>query len=120
MPAGYAWRSLPFGPWISTAPGVWSRTLTVTPLGIAMGFLPIRDIAASLPDVAEHFAAHARFRGRAPRHHPSRRRQDAGAEATEDFGHVLLAEVDAAPWPADALDAGDEPLTMRTVLQEQP
>src|SRR6516165_5765048 len=120
MPAGYAWRSFPFGPWTSTAPGVWSRTLTVTPLGIAMGFLPIRDISDSLPDVAEHFAADASLRGCAARHHPSRRRQDAGAEPAEDFGDVLLAEIDAAPRSADALDAGDEPLAVRTVLQEQP
>src|SRR6185503_13156944 len=55
IPAGYPWRSLPFGPCTSTAP---STTLTVTPLGIVIGFLPIRDIADS-PDVAQHFAADA-------------------------------------------------------------
>ena len=42
MPGGSAWRSLPFGPCTSTAP---SSTLTVTPLGIVIGFLPIRDIS---------------------------------------------------------------------------
>src|SRR5437867_7655260 len=41
MPEGKACRSLPFGPCTSTAP---SCTLTVTPLGIVIGFLPIRDI----------------------------------------------------------------------------
>jgi len=39
--AGCAWRSFPFGPCTSTAP---STILTVTPLGIVIGFLPIRDI----------------------------------------------------------------------------
>ena len=70
------------------------RTLTVTPFGIVMGFLPIRDIvqlqlslgprrraSIVLPDVAEHFAADARLHGGAAGHDAARRRQDAGAEA---------------------------------------
>src|SRR5579872_2009746 len=116
MPAGCACRSWPFGPLTSTAP---STTFTVTPLGIAMGFLPIRDISR-LPDVAEHFAADAGLHGRAAGHDAARRRQDARTEPREHVGHVLLAEIDAAAGPADALDAGDEALAVRAVLQEQP
>src|SRR5207302_784964 len=48
------------------------------------------------------------------------RRQNARAEAREHFGHVFLAEVDAAAGTADALDTRDEPLAVRAVLEEQP
>src|SRR5262245_57768718 len=41
MPRGNAWVSFPLGPCTSTAR---SCTFTVTPLGTAMGFFPIRDI----------------------------------------------------------------------------
>src|SRR5215467_6020374 len=118
MPGGNAWRILPFGPCTSTAP---STTLTVTPLGIAMGFLPIRDMVptrCSLPDVAKHFAADARFHGRLPGHHTARRRQDAGAQTSQHLGHIVAAEIDAAARAADPLDAGNQAFTMRTVFQE--
>ena len=41
MPGGKGCRSLPLGPWISTAS---AATVTVTPFGIAIGFFPIRDM----------------------------------------------------------------------------
>ena len=41
-PRGSGWRSLPFGPCTSTAP---DTTSTLTPLGIAIGFFPIRDMS---------------------------------------------------------------------------
>ena len=44
MPGGTACRILPFGPCTSTAP---SAILTVTPFGIGIGFLPIRDMSDS-------------------------------------------------------------------------
>src|SRR5262245_50502517 len=115
MPLGYACFSLPFGPWTSTAP---SSTLTVTPFGIVIGFFPIRDMSS--PNVTEHFAAHARLDRIASGHHAARRRQDARAEAGQDLRHVVASEVDAAAGAADALNAGDQPLAMRSVLQEQP
>src|SRR4051812_7921198 len=117
IPGGVAWRILPFGPCTSSAP---STTLTVTPFGSVIGFFPIRDMVSSLPNVAEHFAAHTGFDGGLARHHAARRRQDAGAEAREHFRHVVAAEVDAAAGTADALDARDEALAMRAVLEEQP
>src|SRR4029077_8502831 len=117
MPGGVAWRILPFGPCTSSAP---STTLTVTPLGSAIGFLPIRDIVFVLPDVAEHFAADARFDRGLAGHHAARRREDAGAEARQHFRHVVSAEVDAAAGAADALDARDQLFAVRAVLQEEP
>src|SRR5918998_5502483 len=92
MPGGSGCRSLPLGPCTSTAS---PATLTVTPFGIGIGFLPIRDMWHFLPDVAEHFAADARLAGGAAGHHAARRRQDAGAEAAEHLRHLLNAEVDA-------------------------
>src|SRR4030095_12056342 len=115
MPAGCAWRSWPFGPFTSTA---LSTTLTVTPFGIVIGFFRIRDI--SLPDVTEDFAADAGLHRRAPGHHAARGRQDARAEPGEHFRHVLLAEIHAPSRTADPWAAGDQPLPVRPVLEEQP
>src|SRR5215831_20737297 len=115
MPGGNAWRILPFGPCTSTAP---STTFTVTPLGIVMGFLPIRDIVHS-PNIAEHFAADARFHGRLPGHHTARRGQNAGAQTSQYLRHIVAAEVNAAARAADPLDAGNQALTVRAVFQEQ-
>src|SRR5215510_11065119 len=107
MPAGCAWRSWPFGPFTSMAP---STTLTVTPLGIAMGFLPIRDIVFSpgvlSPNVAKHFAPDAGFDGVPAGHHAARGGQDARAQTGQHIRHVVAPEIDAAAGTADALDAG--------------
>src|SRR4029453_8343407 len=116
MPAGCAWRSWPFGPFTSMAP---STTLTVTPFGMVMGFLPIRDMVVS-PNVAEDFAADTSLHRGSSGHPSARGRQDARAETCQHVGHIVAAEVDAATWPADALDAGDQFLAVRSVLQEQP
>src|SRR5688572_14797339 len=134
IPGGTGWRSFPFGPCTSTAsPAIF----TVTPFGIGIGFLPIRDITEfpvgprpkacgprglrpSSPYVAEHFAAHARLAGGPARHHAARGRQNAGAEAAEHRRHVLDAEVDATAGAADALEPADHALAVRAVLQEQP
>src|SRR5215470_16642271 len=127
MPEGWAWSSFPFGPCTSTAP---SSTFTVTPFGIVIGFLPILDIVHScngappptrpLPHVAQHLAAHTGLHGRPPRHHSPGRREDAGAQAGKDFRNLVAPEVHAASGTADPLDAGDEPLAVRSVFQSQP
>src|SRR6187549_2207463 len=113
IPGGRAWRSLPFGPCTSTAP---SDTWIFTPLGIGMGFLPIRDMFNS-PHVAEHFAADALAARLAPGHHAARGGQDGGAQTPEHGRHVFAAEVDTASGAAHPLDAGDHALAARTVLQ---
>src|SRR5688572_20696969 len=56
MPGGSACCSLPLGPWISTEPGL---TSILTPFGIAIGFLPIRDIVFSFQLPAASFRAGA-------------------------------------------------------------
>src|SRR6185436_18460571 len=114
MPGGSGWSSLPFGPCTSTAPGL---TSIFTPLGTAMIFLPILDMM-EFPDVAEDFAADARLDRFAAGHDAARRGQDARAEAGEDVRDVVTTEVDAASRAADALDAGDDLLAARPVLQD--
>src|SRR6185503_6498722 len=124
MPSGCPWRSWPLGPLTSTA---LSSTLIVTPFGIVMGFLPIRDISQlsavgigrPLPNVAEDFAADAGLHRRASGHHAARRGEDARAQPRQHFRHVLLAEVDAAARAADPLDARNQLLAVRPVLEEQ-
>src|SRR6185295_16800204 len=104
MPGGNACRILPFGPWTSTAFAA-SITLTVTPLGIGIGFLPIRDMCVSpSPDVAKHLAADAGLDRFAAGHHAARRGQDRGSQPRQHLGHIVPAEVDAAAGTADALD----------------
>src|SRR5215471_19724641 len=72
-----------------------------------------------LPDVAEHFAANTGLDRRLPGHHAARRRQNAGAEARQHLRHIVATEIDAAAGAADPLDAGNQALAVRTVLQEQ-
>src|SRR5215207_154389 len=113
MPGGSDWRSLPFGPCTSTTPA-W--TSIFTPFGIGMIFLPILDMV--LPNVTENFAADTGLDGFAAGHDAARGRQDAGAQAGEDIGDVVTAEVDAPAGTADALDAGDHLFAARAVLEE--
>src|SRR3954468_1785143 len=118
-PGGSGWRSLPFGPCTSTRPG---STAILTPFGIAIGFLPMRDMSVvpltSSPHVAEHFTADAGLDRFAAGHHPARRRQDTRAESGEDVRHLVAPEVDAAAGTADPLDPGDHALAARPVLEE--
>src|SRR5581483_8478659 len=126
IPGGTAWRSLPLGPWTSTAA---SSTCTDTPLGNALGFLPIRDMAAHSvpgrrparsPDVAEHLAADAGLHRLAPRHHAAGSGEDARAESSQHLRQLVAPEVDAAARAGDPLDPGDQAFAVRPVLEEQP
>src|ERR1019366_8525556 len=97
MPDGRCVSSLPFGPW------------TITPLGIAIGFFPIRDISALgyqlsvisypsiavtenrrlitdnvlLPNLAQQFAAETMATRLASRHHALGRGQDIDSHAAQ-------------------------------------
>src|SRR3954454_23154772 len=95
-------ESWPLGPFTVT---VWPSRVTVTPLGMATAFFPIRDI---LVDPAEDFAAHVRVpRGRV-RHDALRRRQDRDPEAVLHRLQVLDRRIDAATRLRDALDLHDD------------
>src|SRR5688500_15694868 len=114
MPGGSACFSCPLGPLTSTP---LASALTVTPLGIAIGFFPIRDMA-SLPNVANDCAADAGFFRRLPRHHAARGRQNRHAQPAEHGRHFVAARIDAAAGTADALEARNRLLAAGTVLQE--
>src|SRR3546814_1812322 len=102
MPGGRAWRICPLGPFTSTT---LPSTLMVTPLGIAIGFFPIRDIvvtyqravrgstdASRSPHVTENLSAHSGPLRRTAAHHAARGRQDADAESSQDRRHGVAAE----------------------------
>src|SRR5262245_31518347 len=80
-PAGIAWDSLPFGPSTLT---VWSSRATFTPAGTGMGFLPIRDMEHSLPDVGQYFAANLLLAAFTVRDDAARGREDGDAHAAQD------------------------------------
>src|SRR5215218_508883 len=82
--------SWPLGPFTVT---VWPSRVTVTPLGMATAFFPIRDI---LVDPAEDFAAHVGVARRGVRHDALRRRQDRDPEAVLYGLQVLDRRIDAA------------------------
>src|SRR5579864_7397633 len=89
---------LPFGPWTSMAS---SAICTLTPAGIGIGFLPIRDMA--LPNLAQEFAAHAFFAGGLAGHDSARRGKNGNAHAANDWTNAVLADVTAAAGPRNAL-----------------
>src|SRR3569623_3480694 len=102
--------SWPLGPFTVT---VWPSIVTVTPLGIAIGFFPIRDISV---DPAEHFAAHVGVARRGVRHDALRRRQDRDPETVLHGLQVLDRRIDAAARLGDAADLDDDRLAVE-VLQ---
>src|SRR5689334_3664642 len=102
--------SWPLGPFTVT---VWPSMVTVTPLGTATAFFPIRDI---LVDPAEHFAAHVGLAGRRVRHDALRRRQDRDPETVLHGLQVLDRRIDATAGLRHAADFHDDRLAIE-VLQ---
>src|ERR1051325_175463 len=114
MPVTIGVDRLPFGPFTTTLLPSWR---TSTPFGSAISFLPMRDIGLSLPNLAEHFAAHARLRGLIAGEHALRGGDDRQSEAAENLGDLFLAAIDALSGTGDALDAVDDRLAVSRVLQ---
>src|SRR3954451_6292116 len=75
-------------------------------------------LTASLPHVPEHFTADAGLDRFASGHHAARGGQDADAQPGQHIRHIVAAEVDPAPGPADPLNAGDHALAAGAVLEE--
>src|ERR1700761_5891732 len=94
--------SWPLGPFTVT---VWPSSVTVTPLGMAIGFFPIRDISV---DPAENFAAHVGVTRRGVRHDALGRRQDRDPEAVLHRLQVLDRRIDATAGLRDAGDVDDD------------
>src|SRR5262245_53510258 len=114
IPAGTGWLSLPLGP---SALIRWPSICTLTPCGIGMGCLPMRDMVVSLPDVGEHFAAHVLFPGVAVGHHAPGRRDQSHAHPAEDRGDLVVGDVDPAARRGHAHQAGDDLLVAGAVLE---
>src|SRR5579884_3867630 len=91
-PDGIGTVSLPLGPWTSSL----SPILTLTPLGSGIGFLPTRDMFASLPDLAEHFAANAFFARARSGHNAFGRGENVDSQAAENARNLLRTDIDAA------------------------
>src|SRR5580704_9598878 len=103
--------SWPLGPFTVT---VWPSSVTLTPEGMAMGFLPIRDMA--LVHAQEDFAADIGVAGGVVRHDALGRRQDRDAKAVLDRLQVADRRVDPTARLGDPGDLGDHRLTVE-VLQ---
>src|SRR5580692_4908864 len=141
MPAGRAVSNLPLGPCTST---VLPSILTVTPLGIGIGFFPIRDIRSalkllapgfqlvqldfgfgeqpearsdSLPDLAQQFAAHAFFTGLASRHHSPWRSKDVDPHTAEHARNLAAPHIDAASRARYALRLRNSGLIVGAIFQ---
>src|SRR5215469_6586426 len=106
--------SSPLGPLTWT----WRPLMeTSTPLGMAIGIRPIRDMAGSLPDVGEDFPAYALLLGLLVGHQAGRRRDDRDAEATKHSGQVVLARIHPQAGLGHPLDARDGALPGRAELE---
>ena len=74
-----------------------------------MGFLPTRDTALLLPDVAEDLAADLALARLAVGHEPLVGREDGDPHAAEHAGHLGCRRVDAEARLRDPAQTGDRP-----------
>src|SRR5215469_8625046 len=145
MPAGTGVSTLPFGPCTRT---VFPAIVTVTPLGIAIGFFPIRDIsdslsasalspqlslavalleadsarlmAASLVNLAQQLAAHAFLARLTAGHYAPRSGEDVDPHPAEHAWNLAAAHIDTASGTRHALGFRDGRLVIRAILQVNP
>src|SRR5829696_4899563 len=103
----------PRGPATRTTSG---SIVTVTPVGLGMGFLPMR-LMMGLPDLGHDLAADARLARVVAGHDALRRRQDRRAHAAQDLRDVLGVDVRPAPRAGDPLEAGDHGRAVLSVLE---
>src|SRR6185436_17659521 len=97
--------TVPSGPLMEISTG---EIFTSTPLGTGMGFFAMRDMAGSLRDDADDFAADAGGARLAVGHHATGGRNDRHAQAVHDVGQAVAVLVDAQPGLGNALQALDD------------
>src|SRR5258708_40343545 len=94
------------------AVSTWPARSTVTPAGIATGFLPMRDIASSSEHPAQDLAADLGDAGLVVRHDPVRGRQDRYAQPVIDPRQIGELGIDPPPWLRNARDFADHRLAV--------
>src|SRR5207244_8619045 len=99
-------------PRLPLAVSLWSASSTVTPAGIATGFLPIRDIAASSKHPTQHLAADLGDAGFVVRHDPARGRQDRDAQPVIDPRQIGQLGINPPPRLRYARDFADHRLAV--------
>src|SRR5579884_1579471 len=109
---GTACWSVPSGPATCTRPG---STVTVTPDGTSMGFLPI--LLMRLPDEGHDFPADPALLRGAARDEAGRGGQDRDAHPAQHARKAVLPGVDPAARLRHALQAGDDPLAVAAELE---
>src|SRR5215217_5979943 len=103
----------PRGPATRTTSG---SIVTVTPVGMGMGFLPMRLISG-LPDLRHDLATDARLARIVARHDALRGRHDRRAHAAQELRDVLGVDVRPLPRAGDPLEAGDDGRAVGSVLE---
>src|SRR3954453_15529522 len=103
----------PRGPATRTTSG---SIVTVTPVGMGMGFLPMRLITA-LPDLRHDLATDARLARIVARHDALRGRHDRRGHAAQDLRDVRGVDVRPPPRAGDPLEAGDHGRAVLSVLE---
>src|SRR4029077_18546518 len=94
---------------------VWSATVTVTPLGILTGSLPI--LLMGSPNVTHDLATEARLGCFLAGHDAVRGRQDHDPQPTEHARDLGLAGIDAQPGLADPAQSGQRLAARRLGLE---
>src|SRR6185437_4899527 len=94
-------------PSLPLAVSVWPATSTVTPCGMATGYLPMRDMGSTSEDAAQDLAADIGGAGLVVRHDAARRRQDSDTQPVIDARQIGNARVDAPPRLRNTGDLAD-------------
>src|SRR5215218_9314743 len=103
----------PRGPATRTTSG---SIVTVTPVGMGMGFLPMR-LMMRLPDLGHDLAPDARLARIVAGHDALRSGDDRRAHAAQDLRDVLGVDVRPAPRAGYPLETGDDGRAVLSVLE---
>src|SRR5206468_11476380 len=114
VPTRIAVANSPLGPFTFTRS---PANATDTPPGIVTGFLPTRDMAAPLPDLAHELAAESGFACFAVGHDALGCRNDGRAEAAHHLENAVLRHVHPPPRGADPPQAADHRSLVGGVLE---
>src|SRR5688572_22361482 len=107
--------SSPFGPFTVMA---LPLTVTVTPLGTGIGFLPIRDMdRRSLPDEGEELATGVGASRLRIRHEAARGAHNGHPQTVAHAGNLPDADVLAKPGARDPLELANDGLAALGILE---